>query len=109
MGTEIKFIPTAVPPEVRLPTKKMSQILGKTTILDCEITAYPQILSVWRRAGKDITRSNKYATEIYSDGANKVTLSLRIHSVAEEDFGEYECFAHNLLGSDAETMVLHGR
>lgn len=98
-----------VPPEVRLPNKKISQLRGKYTILECEITAYPQIMSVWRKDGKEITRSNKYSTEIYSDSGNKITLNLKIQSLSEEDFGEYECYALNLLGTDAETMVLQGK
>ncbi|BFY97794.1 hypothetical protein BsWGS_00834 [Bradybaena similaris] len=94
------------PPEVRLPNRKISQLRGKSTILECEITAYPQIMSVWKKGGKDITRSDKYSTEIYSESGNKITLSLRIQTLSEEDFGEYECYALNLLGNDAETMVL---
>ncbi|CAG5130475.1 unnamed protein product, partial [Candidula unifasciata] len=94
------------PPEVRLPNRKISQLRGKKTILECEITAYPQIMSVWKKDGKEITRSNKYSTEIYNESPNKITLSLQIQALSEEDFGEYECYALNLLGNDAETMLL---
>lgn len=99
----------SVPPEVRLPNRKIGQVRGKTTILECEITAYPQILSLWRRNGKDIIRNSKYMTEIYNDGGNKVSLILKIQSLEEDDYGEYECYAHNLLGDDSERMVLYGK
>ncbi|BFZ02526.1 hypothetical protein BsWGS_05565 [Bradybaena similaris] len=95
------------PPEVRLPNKKIGQVRGKSTILECEITAYPQILSLWKRHGEEIIRNTKYATEIYNDGGNRVTLILKIQSLDKEDYGDYECYALNLLGNDAETMTLY--
>ncbi|CAL1533799.1 unnamed protein product [Lymnaea stagnalis] len=94
------------PPEVRLPNRKLGQTKGKSTILECEITAYPQILSVWKRNGKELQRGMNHVIEVYNEG-NKVILSLRIQSVQDEDFGEYECYAHNLLGDDSEKMLLH--
>ncbi|GFO50284.1 protein amalgam-like isoform x2 [Plakobranchus ocellatus] len=94
-------------PEVTLPTKKIGQILGKATILECSIAAYPHNLNKWKRNGKDIRDQAKYTIELYKEKHNTITLSLRIHSITPEDYGEYECFALNNIGQDSETMILY--
>ncbi|XP_005091399.3 limbic system-associated membrane protein [Aplysia californica] len=95
------------PPEVRLPNKKIGQIRGRSTILECQITAYPHSLNKWRRNGEDIIRGSKYSTELYNEGANKVTLSLKVQSLTAEDYGEYECVSENALGRDSQSMLLY--
>ncbi|KAK7503630.1 hypothetical protein BaRGS_00005169, partial [Batillaria attramentaria] len=96
------------PPEIRLPNRKLGQSKGKTTILECIVTAYPHAFNVWRRHGKDITRNSKYNIEVYDEDDNTLTLSLRIQSLTEEDYGKYECVSENPLGRDSETMILYG-
>ena len=54
----------SVSPEVRLPNRKIGQSKGKTTILECVVTAYPHAITVWRRNGKDIERNSKYNIEV---------------------------------------------
>ncbi|KAK3796539.1 hypothetical protein RRG08_003255 [Elysia crispata] len=96
------------PPEVFLPTKRIGQSISKPTILECTISAYPHNVNRWRLNGSDIRRDQKrYTIELYKDGDNQVTLTLRINSVAPQDYGTYECYASNLLGEDSETMVLY--
>ncbi|KAK6178801.1 hypothetical protein SNE40_011304 [Patella caerulea] len=95
------------PPEIRLPNRKIGQAKGKETILECVISGYPQGVNIWRRNGEEIQNSMKYRIEIYDEGENTVTLSLRIRSIDKDDYGEYECVANNVLGSDYEFMTLH--
>ncbi|XP_070174728.1 limbic system-associated membrane protein-like [Littorina saxatilis] len=95
------------PPEVRLPNRKIGQSLGKTTILECVVTAYPHAITVWRRHGEDIERNAKYNIEVYDEDENTLTLALRIQSLSRDDYGKYECVSENLLGKDSETMMLY--
>ncbi|XP_055881042.1 lachesin-like isoform X1 [Biomphalaria glabrata] len=93
-------------PEVTLPVKKIGQVRGKGTILECEVVANPLNLSSWKKKGIDLTKNPNYYVDAFSE-KNKVVLSLRIHAVTEEDYGEYECYAENLIGNDSEKMILH--
>ncbi|XP_067681504.1 limbic system-associated membrane protein-like [Haliotis asinina] len=95
------------PPEVRLPTKRIGQAVGKETILECVISASPHEISVWIRNGKELTDSEKYRIEIYEDKDHTITLSLRIRNINAFDFGQYTCMASNILGKDRETMALY--
>ncbi|XP_041365607.1 limbic system-associated membrane protein-like [Gigantopelta aegis] len=95
------------PPEIRLPNRKIGQSLGKETILECVIQAYPIGVTVWKKDGKILDQTWKYRTEVYVDDGITITLSLRVQSIDSDDFGEYICEAENLLGKDFETMVLY--
>ncbi|KAH9519064.1 hypothetical protein Btru_009029 [Bulinus truncatus] len=94
-------------PEVTLATHQMGQPKGKGTVLACEVVANPHPVSGWRRNGKVLTQSTNHYVVAFNE-KNKIILNLKIHNVQEADYGEYECFAENLLGSDSETMILHG-
>lgn len=97
-------------PEVSLPTKKIGQYVGRETILDCEITAYPHGVMYWMKDERQLEISkNKYQVEVYGgtiEGTRK-TLSLRVKDIEIDDFGEYTCFAQNIIGSDRESMILY--
>lgn len=98
----------SVPPEIRLPNKKIGQSRGKETILECIVQAYPIGVTEWKRNGKKIDQSWKYRSEVYEDDRITITLSLRIMDIGVEDYGIYTCEAENLLGGDAEEMQLYG-
>ena len=51
----------AVQPEVTLPTKRISQVRGKDTILECMVSAHPQGQAMWKFHGKQITSNDKYS------------------------------------------------
>ncbi|KAH9519063.1 hypothetical protein Btru_009026 [Bulinus truncatus] len=93
-------------PEVTLATHQMGQPKGKGTVLACEVVANPHPVSGWRRNGKVLTQSTNHYVVAFNE-KNKNILNLKIHNVQEADYGEYECFAENLLGSDFEIMILH--
>ena len=89
--------------------KRISQAIGKETILDCRITANPHIYSAWVRHGQEIENNYKYQVELYTEESkNTVTLSLRIKMIEPEDFGKYICRASNKLGKDDESVFLTG-
>ncbi|KAL4228262.1 hypothetical protein ACF0H5_013695 [Mactra antiquata] len=98
-------------PEVKLPNKRMGQFPGRETILDCEINAYPHGITRWQKDGRYIgqTDSDKYHVELYSGSGDSTlkTLSLRVRNVQAEDFGEYTCYAENVIGTDSEDMILY--
>lgn len=94
-------------PEVRLLNRKISQRIGKETILSCIISASPQAYGVWLKDGKAIAPRTGLRTEIYDDSPHTVTLNLRIINIKESDFGHYTCEASNQLGGDKEGMILY--
>lgn len=98
-------------PKVSLPTRKIGQYIGRETIMDCEITAFPHSLMYWTRngSGNDLLNKDKYQVELYSgsEESTRKTLSLRVRDIREEDFGEYICFALNSLGQDKSSLILY--
>ena len=100
------------PPEVYLPNRKIGQVPGKETFLQCEVTAHPHANMYWSKDGFDLEigmQTDKYTVDMYSgDDQEKKILSLRIREIAGQDFGRYSCVAKNFLGVDRETMYLYG-
>lgn len=102
INIEVQF-----PPEIHLLTKKMSQRLGKETILTCMISASPQAVGVWHKNGQKIESDWKIRSEIYIESPHTVSLDLKIMNLEEKDFGFYTCEASNELGGDSERMLLY--
>ena len=98
----------AVAPEILLPNRRMGQSVGRETILECIITAYPQAVNYWQKDGRRVASSSKYRVDAYDEEDKTVVLSLRIHDIERADYGEYTCVAANALGRDQETMYLYG-
>jgi neuronal growth regulator 1 len=84
-------------------------LLGKETILECKVTAFPQAVSVWRFQNMFLSNSLKHRIDIYKDKGHTMILSVRIMNITKEDFGQYSCFASNEFGEDEETMTLYGK
>ncbi|XP_041369787.1 lachesin-like [Gigantopelta aegis] len=97
------------PPEIRLPNKRIGQVLKKETILDCIVTAYPQAVSVWKFKGRELSKSSKHNVEVFNEGDHKITLSLRIKDIGKEDYGLYTCVASNSMGRTSKRMELYGK
>ncbi|XP_041370227.1 lachesin-like [Gigantopelta aegis] len=95
------------PPEIRLPTKRIGQVLGKETILDCEVTAYPQAVSIWHYKGRELSKTKKYQVEVYEHDDHAIVLSLRIKHLSKEDYGSYTCVASNSMGQTRAKMELY--
>jgi len=98
----------AVAPEIQLPNRRMGQALGRETILECVITAYPQAVNYWQKDGRRVASSSKYRVDAYDEEDKTVVLSLRIHDIEPTDYGQYTCVAANALGQDQESMYLYG-
>ncbi|GFO25902.1 opioid-binding protein/cell adhesion molecule [Plakobranchus ocellatus] len=95
-------------PEIYLPNKRIGQGKGRETILECTVTAFPHAVTYWQKAGHRITTSShKYRLDVYEDGGNRLTLSLRVFDIDDSDYGPYTCIASNKIGEDAETMFLY--
>jgi len=92
-----------------MPATRLGQALGRETILECRITAYPHAVNYWQKDGHRIISSNKHRIEAYDDGNNKLTLSLRIGDIDADDYGRYDCIAANARGTDQQTIHLFGR
>ena len=82
---------------------------NKDTILECIITAFPHAVNYWEKEGKRIMSSTKHRIEAYDEGDHTITLSLRVHDIDHDDYGEYKCVAANALGRDEEAMWLYGK
>ncbi|XP_046350652.1 limbic system-associated membrane protein-like [Haliotis rufescens] len=94
------------PPQIRLHNSRISQMVGKETILECIISASPLGVTSWTRNNKRLSNSIKYELDLYNDGQDKITLSLRIAHIDRSDFGEYVCEASNSLGKTKAIMKL---
>ncbi|CAC5401270.1 HNT [Mytilus coruscus] len=101
------YVDVQFPPEVHLLNKKISQRVGKETILSCIISASPQAVGIWYKGKTPVEQRWDIRTEIYEDDPHTLTLNLRIMSLEEKDFGHYTCEASNELGGDSETMFLY--
>ena len=97
----------SVAPEIQMPNRRIGQAIGKETILECMITAFPHAVNYWEKDGRRITSSTKHRIEAYDEGDHTITLSLRVHNIEREDYGEYKCVAANALGRDTEIMHLY--
>ena len=100
-----------VPPEVRIPTPRLGQSVGRETILECKVAASPHGSIVWRKDGRNIPlHIYKYSTMVYDEeDRHEKTLALNIIDIDKSDFGRYTCEAENKLGSDKEHMLLYGK
>lgn len=87
----------------------MGQTVGKETMLECKVTAFPQAVSIWKFQNQDLFNSLKHRIDVYQDRGHMLTLSLRIPNVTRDDFGQYSCYASNGFGMDEETMTLYGK
>lgn len=92
-----------------MPTKKLSQAVGKETILNCEVTSNPSMYSAWTRNGITIQNSDKFKIDIYEDYKNTMTLSMKISDIQKPDFGVYRCEAQNEFGRDFKDFFLYGK
>lgn len=91
-----------------MPNLRIGQLMGRETILECTITAFPHASNYWEKEGRRITSTMKHRIEAYEEGDNTLTLSLRINMIDTSDFGQYKCVAANSLGRDEGVMELHG-
>ncbi|XP_059175322.1 lachesin-like isoform X2 [Physella acuta] len=95
-------------PEVNVANKRLSQYIGKDTILECFVNGYPQATAAWKFGSKQLSTSNKYKLELdYAvEDESKLTLTVTIKDIEPSDFGEYVCFASNDMGEASDVMHL---
>lgn len=74
-------------------------VTGMETTLRCTATGDPVPLQTWTRNGAAIADSR---FRVMADGS-----TLMISDVREEDQGEYQCHASNLVGSNSATVSLN--
>lgn len=96
------------PPEVNLINLRQFQSLDKETILQCDVSASPFGVNIWRFGEREFDQQSgpNYRTDMYKEDHLKVTLSLRILNVGRGDFGNYTCEAQNKYGRSERTMIL---
>lgn len=84
-------------------------MVGKNTVLECEITGFPLEVAVWRYNEVDIEeRTWKYEPFVFRRDERTILLSLEIRGLSASDFGVYTCFASNVIGSANKTKILEG-
>lgn len=67
------FFGIEVPPEVEIHMRRIGQLPGRETLLECQITGFPMSLLVWRFNNQDLSASKKHRVEIYDEGNHRVT------------------------------------
>ncbi|GFR58095.1 opioid-binding protein/cell adhesion molecule [Elysia marginata] len=94
-------------PEVHLPNTRLGQYLGKDTILECEVNASPLGTVLWKHNGRPMANSLTSEVNLYNKLDDSVILSLRLQQIKREDYGVYECYADNILGTTRQSMTLY--
>lgn len=64
---------------------------------------------MWKKNGEQLHPNFKHELDVYNEGPQTITLSLRIVNIQKYDFGDYVCEASNSMGSASEVMELYGR
>jgi hypothetical protein len=75
-------------------------------LFDCRVTdGYPISFLSWQRA------DSKYFSTSFKQTrhGDLATLSFNIKDAQEEDFGEFECVAANLVGTVSKTASIQGK
>ncbi|RUS82448.1 hypothetical protein EGW08_009794, partial [Elysia chlorotica] len=77
------------PPEIHLDNDRLSQGLGKDTVLSCTISGFPKSLVYWEFNGKQISQASdiaeKYSVEVYEPEEEKVGILLTIKNLQYKD------------------------
>jgi len=94
------------PPAILLPYQKISQSLGKDTLLECIITANPLDIHYWTKDGMRLEDDAKYRIHLWDVGSNTKTLGLHIGSLEQADYGDYSCQAQNDHGQAQDKLTL---
>lgn len=94
-------------PEVHLPNTRLGQYLGKDTILECEVNAFPLGTVLWKHDGRPMVNSLTSEVNLYNKLDDSVILSLRLQQISMQDYGKYECYADNALGITTKSMTLY--
>ncbi|GFO37963.1 opioid-binding protein/cell adhesion molecule [Plakobranchus ocellatus] len=94
-------------PEINLPNSRLGQYMGKDTILECEVKAFPLGTVKWRHRGRTLANTLTHELNLYNKLDDSIILSLRLQQIKAEDFGEYECYADNELGITTKKMTLY--
>lgn len=77
--------------------------------MTCIVSAYPEAIITWHKDGREIT--HKKGSIVMHHGnmkGNKTKHVLKILHTSMQDFGEYECRAHNKIGQDKKIILLTG-
>ncbi|KAL3872664.1 hypothetical protein ACJMK2_035877 [Sinanodonta woodiana] len=103
-------IMVAYPPKVTVRPKKISQSLGKETVLSCIVESYPHATIIWSFGDKELQNSWKYKTITHTEtNGQALEALLTILGIEMSDEGTYQCLATNSYGSDEGTSVLQVR
>ncbi|RUS86753.1 hypothetical protein EGW08_005476 [Elysia chlorotica] len=94
-------------PEIHLPNSRLGQYLGKDTILECEVNAFPLGTVLWRHRNRPMSNTLTSEVNLYNKLDDSVILSLRLQQISKEDLGTYECYADNSLGVTTKSMTLY--
>ncbi|GIY96016.1 ig-like domain-containing protein [Caerostris extrusa] len=95
-----------------VPNQLIGALVGGNVTLECTSEAFPDSLNYWSRI-KDIVVSdineNGRMKVIFRIMSYKIHMLLNIYPVMPSDFGLYECFAKNSLGTTEGTIRLYGK
>ena len=85
--------------------QKITQFLGKDTVLECYVEGSPIPDMEWFRNGQKINDTDRYSLDLHTVKED-YTLSLTIRYLEPGDFGEYTCRAENIRGHSEASISL---
>ncbi|XP_023290067.1 neurotrimin [Orussus abietinus] len=95
------------PPMIWIQNQLVGARVGQQMTLECHSEAYPKSINYWTRdTGETIANGDKY-DQVLLDNAYKVHMKLTIQSVSESDYGSYNCYSKNSLGSTDGSIKLY--
>ncbi|XP_046574373.1 hemicentin-1-like [Haliotis rubra] len=103
------MLTVGVKPQVRIMSERISQIAGKSAILECLIDMNPFETTTWYRNGYkvEVDSERRFSQELFDEGGYSYALLLRIDDLQDDDFGNYTCAASNAFGYDEKSMKLY--
>lgn len=89
----------------------VGQLIGQDALLQCIVTANPELSLAWLKDGEPLALSSKHMINNNTWHFNLYTKTyvLLITDVTEQDFGIYTCSASNAIGQSEQSIKLVGK
>ena len=78
-------------------------------VLTCHVLSKSSDTMTWQRNGADIQLDYRHSISLIQTSVYRYTMSLVVHQMTKEDFGQYACVAKNELGASSSSIEVTGK